>query len=74
MAGRGEGREEGAPGRRRPWARALRTPWVAYRERQEQGRAPIHLVQATPGHASVTTTSTYLRARPTDGSPRYLAV
>jgi integrase/recombinase XerD len=36
--------------------------------------APIHLVQATLGHASVATTGHYLHARPTDSSARYLAV
>jgi integrase/recombinase XerD len=36
--------------------------------------APIHLVQATLGHASVATTGKYLHARPTDSSARYLAV
>jgi integrase/recombinase XerD len=36
--------------------------------------APIHLVAATLGHASVATTGTYLHARPTDSSARYLAV
>lgn len=36
--------------------------------------APIHLVQATLGHASVATTGRYLHARPTDSSARYLAV
>lgn len=35
---------------------------------------PIHLVQATLGHASVATTGRYLHARPTDSSARYLAV
>jgi len=34
---------------------------------------PIHLVQATLGHASVATTGKYLHARPTDSSSRYLA-
>ena len=38
----------------------------------EHGHAPIHLVQATLGHASVATTSKYLHARPTDSSARYL--
>jgi integrase/recombinase XerD len=33
--------------------------------------APIHLVQATLGHASVTITGHYLHARPTDSSARY---
>ncbi len=35
-------------------------------------RAPIHLVQATLGHASVSTTGRYLHARPTDSSSFYL--
>jgi integrase/recombinase XerD len=34
--------------------------------------APIHLVQATLGHASVATTSRYLHARPTESSSFYL--
>jgi integrase/recombinase XerD len=36
--------------------------------------APIHLVQATLGHASVSTTGRYLHARPTDSSSRYLGL
>jgi len=36
--------------------------------------APIHLVQATLGHASITTTSLYLHARPKDSSGRFLAL
>jgi len=35
---------------------------------------PIHLVQATLGHASVATTGRYLHARPTDSSARWLGV
>jgi integrase/recombinase XerD len=35
--------------------------------------APIHLVQATLGHASVATTGRYLHARPSDSSARYLS-
>jgi site-specific recombinase XerD len=35
-------------------------------------RAPIHLVQATLGHASVSTTGRYLHARPTESSSFYL--
>lgn len=34
--------------------------------------APIHLVQATLGHASVATTGRYLHARPSDSSSRFL--
>src|SRR5215212_2083367 len=36
--------------------------------------APIHLVQATLGHASVATTGRYLHARPTDSSARHLGM
>ncbi len=36
--------------------------------------APIHLVQATLGHASVSTTGRYLHARPQDSSSRFLAL
>jgi integrase/recombinase XerD len=36
--------------------------------------APIHLVAATLGHASVATTGRYLHARPTDSSSNYLAI
>jgi site-specific recombinase XerD len=34
--------------------------------------APIHLVQATLGHASITSTGRYLHARPNDSSSRFL--
>src|SRR3954447_24445511 len=36
--------------------------------------APIHLVQATLGHASITTTGRYLHARPKESSSRFLAL
>lgn len=36
--------------------------------------APPHLVQATLGHASLTTTSKYTHARPNDSSAKYLSV
>lgn len=36
--------------------------------------APVHLVQATLGHASVATTGRYLHARPSDSSARFLGV
>lgn len=35
--------------------------------------APIHLVQATLGHASITTTGRYLHARPKESSSRFLS-
>jgi integrase/recombinase XerD len=34
--------------------------------------APIHLVQATLGHASITTTGRYLHARPKESSSKFL--
>jgi integrase/recombinase XerD len=36
--------------------------------------APVHLVAATLGHASIATTGKYAHARPTDSSARYLVV
>src|ERR1700680_491265 len=36
--------------------------------------AGIHLVQATLGHASITTTGKYLHARPKDSSARFLGL
>ena len=36
--------------------------------------APIHLVQATLGHANINTTSLYLHARPQDSSSRFLSL
>ena len=36
--------------------------------------APIHLVQACLGHASISSTGKYLHARPTDSSANYLPV
>jgi integrase/recombinase XerD len=36
--------------------------------------APIHLVQKTLGHASISTTGKYLDARPTESSSKWLAV
>lgn len=37
-------------------------------------QAPIHLVQATLGHASVATTGRYAHARPTESSATYLSI
>lgn len=36
--------------------------------------APVHLVQATLGHASLSTTSRYTHARPSESSARFLGV
>jgi integrase/recombinase XerD len=46
----------------------------AYASHSLDRGAPIHLVQATLGHASVATIGRYLHARPTDSSARYLGV
>ena len=59
----------GKVGCRRHWLRHAHATHAL-----EHGHAPIHLVQATLGHASVATTSKYLHARPTDSSARYLGV
>jgi len=39
-----------------------------------EGGAPLHVVQRTLGHASLTTTDRYLHVRPDDGSSLYLPV
>ena len=73
--------EPGAPGRqsrggsRGALARGLGSlaPTCPRQPRLDRG-APVHLVQATLGHASVATTGRYLHARPTDSSARYLGV
>jgi site-specific recombinase XerD len=36
--------------------------------------SPIHLVQATLGHADISTTGRYLHARPSESSARFLGV
>ncbi len=36
--------------------------------------APVHLVQQTLGHSSLTTTSRYTHARPSESSAKYLAI
>src|SRR3954452_5255183 len=51
------------------WGRWLRPGHVSHA--LDRG-APVHLVQATVGHASLTTTSRYAHARPGDSSSRYL--
>jgi integrase/recombinase XerD len=55
---------------------ALSTHWLrhAHASHALDRGAPIHLVQATLGHASVATTGRYLHARPNDSSSRYLAL
>jgi integrase/recombinase XerD len=59
---------------RRAGLRAGVSPhWLRHAHALERG-APIHLVAATLGHASVATTGKYLRARPADSSSRYLAL
>jgi integrase/recombinase XerD len=53
---------------------ALSAHWLRYAHAShalDRG-APVHLVQATLGHASVATTGRYLHARPNDSSAQYL--
>ncbi len=45
---------------------------TAHASRALDRSAPIHLVQATLGHASVSTTGRYMHARPTESSSFYL--
>jgi integrase/recombinase XerD len=54
--------------------RSVSPHWLrhAHASHALDGSAPIHLVQATLGHASVATTSRYLHARPTESSSFYL--
>jgi integrase len=51
------------------------THWLrhAHASHAVERGAPIHLVQATLGHASIATTSRYLHARPGDSSARFIA-
>lgn len=53
----------------------LTTHWLrhAHASHALDRGAPIHLVQATLGHASIATTSRYLHARPGDSSARFIA-
>jgi site-specific recombinase XerD len=55
---------------------AISAHWLrhAHASHSLERGAPIHLVQATLGHASVATTGRYLHARPSDSSARYLGV
>jgi integrase/recombinase XerD len=66
----------GMPGLHKRLAHYAQLHWLRHSHAThalERG-APIHLVQATLGHASVATTGRYLHARPTDSSSRFLAV
>lgn len=53
---------------------AVSTHWLrhAHVSHALDRKAPIHVVQATVGHASLETTSRYAHARPDDSSARYL--
>ena len=62
------------PPERPAWNRKSRPHWMrhAHASHALDRSAPIHLVQATLGHASVSTTGRYLHARPTESSSFYL--
>lgn len=62
-------RRAGLPG-------AVSAHWLrhAHASHALDNRAPISLVQATLGHASVATTGRYLHARPDDSSARHLGL
>lgn len=64
-----------AAGRRAGLPPAVSAHWLrhAHASHALDRGAPIHLVQATLGHASVATTGKYMHARPNDSSGRYLA-
>jgi integrase/recombinase XerD len=55
-------------------SKAVSTHWLrhAHASHALDRGAPISLVQATLGHASVATTGKYLHARPSDSSAKYL--
>jgi len=57
-----------------PRNRVLLTLLYAHASHALDRGCPIHLVQATLGHASVATTGKYIHARPTESSAKYLAV
>jgi site-specific recombinase XerD len=63
-----------AAARRAGVSPALSAHWLrhAHASHALDRGAPVHLVQATLGHASVATTGRYLHARPTDSSAKYL--
>jgi integrase/recombinase XerD len=55
-------------------ARAVSPHWLRHGHASHalDHGAPIHLVQATLGHASITTTGRYLHARPKESSSKFL--
>lgn len=63
-----------AAARRAGLPRQISPHWMrhAHASHALDRHAPIHLVQATLGHASVSTTGRYLHARPTESSSFYL--
>lgn len=56
--------------------RAVSCHWLrhAHASHSLDRGAPIHLVQSTLGHSSISSTGRYLHARPTDSSANYLPV
>jgi len=63
-----------ASARRAGLAKKISPHWLrhAHASHALDRHAPIHLVQATLGHASVSTTGRYLHARPSESSSLYL--
>lgn len=60
--------------RRAGVSQAVSPHWLrhAHASHSLDRNAPIHVVQATLGHTSLSSTSRYVHARPTDSSSRYL--
>src|SRR5690606_33145436 len=54
--------------------RAVSPHWMRHSHATHalENGAPLHVIQATLGHANVATTSAYLHVRPGEGSSKYL--
>lgn len=65
-----------AAARRAGLSTSVSTHWLrhAHASHALDRGAPVHVVQSTLGHASLSTTTRYTHARPGDSSARYLAI